>query len=150
MIVFVALLFVLFGCISLIFYGRKNYGILEKCGIPVVKPTLFLGSVPDFHAKVHHIEDIKRFKKYGSVWGVSTTNFRNGTSFVYRYLFFTFFYKVYEGQDPQIHIADAELARLIFVKDFDYFHNRRHMDFGSNVFNEILDYLPGINYTNNY
>lgn len=51
--------------------------------------------------------------------------------------------KVYEGQDPQIHIADPELVRLIFVKDFDYFHDRRHMDFGSNVFNEILDYLPG-------
>lgn len=51
---------------------------------------------------------------------------------------------MYEGQDPQIHVADPELVRLIFVKDFDYFHDRRHMDFGSDVFNEILDYLPGM------
>ncbi|KAG4065341.1 hypothetical protein HA402_012783 [Bradysia odoriphaga] len=119
MIVLAVLIFVFICCVSLLLYGRKNYGILEKCGIPVVQPTLFLGSVPDFHSKVHQIEDIKRFKKYGPIWGV------------------------YEGQDPQIHIADPELVRLIFVKDFDYFHDRRTMDFGSNVFNEILDYLPG-------
>ncbi|KAJ6627057.1 Cytochrome P450 3A11, partial [Pseudolycoriella hygida] len=83
------------------------------------KRSLFLGSCPNFHAKVHQLEDIKRFKKYGPVWGV------------------------YEGQDPQIHIADPELVRMIFVRDFDHFHDRRHMDFGSDVFNEILDYLPG-------
>lgn len=71
MVVFVVLiLLALTCCIWLILYGRKNYGILEKCGIPIVKPTLFLGSVPDFHAKVHHLEDIERFKKYGPIWGV--------------------------------------------------------------------------------
>lgn len=70
MIVLLVLLFVLICLIWLISYGRKNYGILEKCGIPVVKPTLFLGSVPNFHAKVHQLEDIKRFKKYGPIWGV--------------------------------------------------------------------------------
>lgn len=58
-------------CLGIILYGRKNYGILEECGIPVVKPTLFLGSVPNFHKKVHQLEDIKRFQKYGPIWGVS-------------------------------------------------------------------------------
>lgn len=73
MIVFFVLLLVLLVLFALlILYGRKNYGILEQCGIPIVKPTLFLGSVPDFHAKIHHLEDIKRFKKYGPIWGVST------------------------------------------------------------------------------
>lgn len=71
MFVFVVLLLVVIACLSFILYGRKNYGILEQCGIPVVKPSLFLGSVPNFHSKVHQIEDIKRFKKYGPIWGVS-------------------------------------------------------------------------------
>lgn len=71
MIVFLLLLVLLICCIWLILYGRQNYGTLEKCGIPIVKPSLFLGSVPDFHLKVHQLEDIKRFKKYGPIWGVS-------------------------------------------------------------------------------
>ena len=57
-------------CLGVILYGRRNYGILEACGIPVVKPSLFLGSVPNFHAKIHQLEDVKRFEKYGPVWGV--------------------------------------------------------------------------------
>lgn len=72
MIVFLVLvLLVLVFLTWIILYGRKNYGVLEQCGIPIVKPTLFLGSVPDFHAKIHQLEDIKRFKKYGPIWGVS-------------------------------------------------------------------------------
>lgn len=119
MIVFILLSVIFAACVGIIFYGRRNYGVLEACGIPVVKPSLFLGSVPNYHAKVHHLEDVKRFQKYGPIWGV------------------------YEGSDPQVHISDPELIRLILVKDFDYFHDRRDMDFGSEVFNEILDYLPG-------
>jgi len=56
--------------LSLAIHGREKYGSLEACGIPVVPPSLFLGSEPDFHKKIHHLEDVKRLKKYGPIWGV--------------------------------------------------------------------------------
>lgn len=50
--------------------ARENYGVLEACGIPVVKPTLFRGSEPNLHKTVLHLADIERFKKFGGIWGV--------------------------------------------------------------------------------
>lgn len=52
--------------------------------------------------------------------------------------------KYYEGCAPQVYIADAELVRLIFVKDFDHFQNKRIMDFGHELINEMMDHLPCI------
>jgi hypothetical protein len=66
----VIVLFVIF-ITSLVIYARWNYGTLEAMGIPVIKPFFILGSTPDLHRKVAHFEDIERFKKYGSVYGVS-------------------------------------------------------------------------------
>lgn len=54
-------------------HARENYGTLEACGIPVVKPTLFRGSEPNLHKTVVHLADIERFKKFGGIWGVSLT-----------------------------------------------------------------------------
>ncbi|CAL8116989.1 unnamed protein product [Orchesella dallaii] len=99
--------------------ARENYGILEAGGIPVVKPTLLLGSEPKIHKTVLHLADIERFKKFGGIWGS------------------------YVGRYPQVYVADPELIRLIFVKDFAHFADRKDADFGSDVLNEILDYLPG-------
>jgi len=56
--------------IGAIVYARWNYGILEKLNIPLIKPTFCLGSTPNLHLVVQHLEDIKRFKKYGPIWGV--------------------------------------------------------------------------------
>jgi len=55
---------------ALILYARWNYGKLNGLGFPVMKPTFLKGSVPDIHKHIQHFEDMKRFKKYGSVWGV--------------------------------------------------------------------------------
>ncbi|CAL8116993.1 unnamed protein product [Orchesella dallaii] len=103
----------------LISQARENYGILEAGGIPVVKPTLFLGSEPNLHKTVFHLADIERFKQFGGIWGS------------------------YIGRKPEVYVADPELIRLIFVKDFVHFADRKEPDFGSDVLNEILDYLPG-------
>jgi hypothetical protein len=54
----------------LILYARAKYGKLDGLGIPVIPPTFILGSTPDVHEKVQHLEDIERFKKYGPIWGV--------------------------------------------------------------------------------
>ncbi|ODM99094.1 Cytochrome P450 3A4, partial [Orchesella cincta] len=49
--------------ISVVFHvireARVNYGVLEECGIPVVEPTLFLGSEPNLHNTVLHLADIE-------------------------------------------------------------------------------------------
>ncbi len=42
-----------------------------------------------------------------------------------------------------MYVCDPELIRLILVKDFEHFYDRREIDLGSPLFNEILDYLPG-------
>lgn len=52
------------------------------------------------------------------------------------------FLKVYEGRFPQIHVCDAELIRLITVKDAEYFNDKRRMDFRSDLLNEMPDFQP--------
>ncbi|ODM97640.1 Cytochrome P450 3A31, partial [Orchesella cincta] len=74
--------------------GRKKYGVLEQSGIPVIEPTLFLGSEPNIHKTVLHLADIERFNKYGPIWGS------------------------YIGKNATFLLRNPELIRLIFVKDF--------------------------------
>lgn len=72
----VAVLFitVLIICTSLVIYARKNYGVLEASrSFPVLKPTFFMGSVPDLHLKIQTEEDIRRFQRFGPIWGVINT-----------------------------------------------------------------------------
>ncbi len=52
-------------------------------------------------------------------------------------------FQSYMGQTPQVYIADPELIRLVFVKDFVHFGDRQDIDLGSPVLNEILDFQPG-------
>ncbi|CAL8117001.1 unnamed protein product [Orchesella dallaii] len=103
----------------LISQARENYGVLEAGGIPVIKPTLFLGSEPNYHKTILQFADIERFKKFGGIWGS------------------------YVGRIPQVYVADPELIRLIFVKDFIHFADRKKSDFGVPVIDEVLDYIPG-------
>ena len=62
------LLVLVFG---IIMYARWPYGSLEALGIPVVKPSFMLGSLPDLHKRVIHEEDIRFYKELGPVFGVS-------------------------------------------------------------------------------
>ncbi|CAG7716207.1 unnamed protein product [Allacma fusca] len=103
--------------LGVILYGRWNYGILESMGVPVVKPSLFLGSIPDLHKKVIHEQDIEFFKKYGPIYGV------------------------YEGREPFLYICDADLVKQVQVAEFDHFRDRRRIDLGDAYFNEMMDFL---------
>ncbi|ODM91536.1 Cytochrome P450 3A4 [Orchesella cincta] len=76
-------------------------------------------SEPNLHKTVMHLADLERYKKFGGIWGS------------------------YMGRIPEVYVADPELIRLIFVKDFVHFGDRKDPDFGSEVLNELLDYLPG-------
>jgi len=66
--VLVAILAVLI--LKLIRSGRENYGVIEQVNVPVVPVSLCLESELNLHKEVQHLEDIKRFKKFGGVWGV--------------------------------------------------------------------------------
>ncbi|ODM92169.1 Cytochrome P450 3A16 [Orchesella cincta] len=99
--------------------ARASYGVLEKSGVPVIEPTLFLGSEPTFHKTVLHLADIERFKKYGPIWGS------------------------YIGRMPHIFITDPHLIRQIFVKDFVHFGDRQDIDFGCDLMNELLEFKKG-------
>jgi len=89
-----------------ILFLRRTYGTLEKCGIPVIKPSLFLGSEPFMKHKTNYIElDRDNFRKYGRVWGS------------------------YDMCEPWVYVADTKLIKAITVKDFEYFSS--HWGFGS-------------------
>jgi hypothetical protein len=55
---------------SLIIYARWNYGLLEKMGIPVIKPWLFLGSNYMEPWSIIKDVEISRQAKYGTIYGV--------------------------------------------------------------------------------
>jgi len=85
--------------LGLILFLRRNYGVLERTGVPVVKPSVFgLGSDPFNIHKTNYInEDMKNFKKYGKIWGSYSTS------------------------EPWLNIADPDLIKAITVKNFDNF-----------------------------
>ena len=65
-------LIVLIGILTaLIVYARWNYGVLEKLGIPVIKPFLIFGSEYKESFVISRNEEIRRLKKYGTVYGVA-------------------------------------------------------------------------------
>ena len=43
---------------------------------------------------------------------------------------------------PHLFVVDADIIRCIMLKDFDHFRDRRHLDFGHDMFFETLDVLP--------
>lgn len=49
----------------------------------------------------------------------------------------------YIGRTPHVYIADPDLIRMVFVKDFDHFGNRQKVDLGSAIMNELLIFSQG-------
>ncbi|XP_021967532.1 cytochrome P450 3A4 [Folsomia candida] len=103
-----------------IIYARWHYGSLENSiGMPaVIKPWFIGGSDPFFYKSVCCEEDIKRVQKHGRVFGM------------------------YEGRSPQVFVADPDLIRSIFIKDFDHFYDKRILDYGHPLISEMMDVLP--------
>jgi cytochrome P450 len=109
-------LVILLLVIGLTIYIRWEYGVLEQMGIPVVKHHPLLGSSRELYEKVGGLNDIKWMKEYGKIFGV------------------------YEGRQPQVFVGVPELVRLICVKDADYFNDKRRLEFGDPVLNEMPDF----------
>lgn len=102
----------------LYWYGTRTHGTLERLGIPVIKPWPFIGSVKIFSPSVQMQDDLANAKKFGRVWGF------------------------YEGPTPQVFVADEELAKRIFIKDFEHFQDRPVL-FDFEYGRDQLDLLPG-------
>ncbi|XP_037075070.1 cytochrome P450 3A29-like [Pollicipes pollicipes] len=98
-------------------YGTRNYGTLEKLGIPVIKPYPFVGSVPRPWRLYLREEDLRHAKQFNGVWGL------------------------YEGPTPQVFIADREMVKRIFIKDFSNFSERFVANFYSSATKDLLDML---------
>jgi len=82
-----------------ILFLRRNYGKLEKLGVPVVPPSIWgLGSEPLKMHETNYVElDMENFRKYGKVWGS------------------------YSIAEPWLNVADADLIKAITVRNFDNF-----------------------------
>jgi len=78
---------------------RRNYGQVEKCGVPaVIPPTLLFGSGPWNLHQINHSElDMERAQKYGRVYGF------------------------YDMSTPWLSIADPAIVKKILVKNFESF-----------------------------
>ena len=102
-----------------ILFMRRTYGTLEKVGIPVIKPSLFLGSEPFMKHKVNFLEyDRENFRKYGRVWGT------------------------YDMCEPWVHVADTKLIKAITVKSFEHFTAHWGVGINDNKFT-TLDQADG-------
>lgn len=54
---------------------------------------------------------------------------------------------MYEGRSPQVFVADPDLIRSIFIKDFDHFYDKRILDYGHPLISEMMDVLPCMSYS---
>ena len=64
---------ILFLCLLIGLFLRRNYGKLESLGIPVMPPSLFTGSEPFMIHKTKYVDiDMENFRKYGKIWGSYT------------------------------------------------------------------------------
>ena len=94
-IILLSLAVVLLLCILFL---RRTYGTLEKTGIPVMPPSLFLGSEPFLKHKINYVEfDLENRRRYGRVWAG------------------------YEMCEPWVNVADPALIKAITVKSFEHF-----------------------------
>ena len=106
---------ILLGALSVLLYSlcrhlRKNRGVLEALGIPVVKPSNpFLGSPPyDFHNVLYWKLYLERHKRYGLTYGY------------------------YEGISPVINTMDPEIVKSVAVKNSECFADK--MDLEASIF----------------
>ena len=87
--------------LAVVLYIIRNYGTLEKCGIPVIPNFLCFGGGPWLRHQFNGLElNMERHHKYGSIFGC------------------------YRMSAPFIYVADPELIKQITVKDFDNFPGR--------------------------
>ncbi|CAG0904495.1 unnamed protein product, partial [Darwinula stevensoni] len=112
-LIFLAFLFLLYK------YFTRTWGTWSSQGIPEVKPWLVVGSRPTIYKDHLHLVDLEHRRRYGRTWGE------------------------YEGRRPVLFTTDAELVKLVTVKEFSFFSDRRDLDLKQEIFQDSLDQLQG-------
>ena len=103
MILQVAVALLALGVVWFVKKCTKHYGVLERMGIPMIKPFLCFGSGPwDLHNMAASVFDVEMVKKFApsKTWGM------------------------YEGATPAVYTIDLDIIREVFVKKFDHFSDR--------------------------
>lgn len=108
---------VLFVVLAVIWYFIKSYEYWTRVGIPYVKPIPILGSMGALFANPAHEIEMERYKEKGRIYGT------------------------YEGTRPLLTVADPDVLRNIFVKDFPSFSRRRNMIVGDPLSDNMLQNL---------
>nr|QST15046.1 CYP360A6 protein [Diaphanosoma celebensis] len=98
-------------------YGMRNYHIFSDLGIPGPKPLPFIGNIIGFMTQNPIKHDAEQIRKYGKVFGI------------------------FEGALPELFIADADLIRLVFVKEYENFINRRNFEFQRDLHRKMITIL---------
>ncbi|GFU35055.1 cytochrome P450 3A25 [Nephila pilipes] len=94
-------LLILVCSVLFFWYSTRNFDYWKKRNVPFVKPYPFVGSVVENMRKPLFLTELRRWKKYGRIFGH------------------------FEANRALLSVADPELLRQIFVKDFQAFPERR-------------------------
>ncbi|XP_067122508.1 cytochrome P450 3A5-like [Centruroides vittatus] len=95
-------------------YMTRNFGYWKNRGIPEVPPRFLVGSIGWNIKSNQGKQEQEWYNKYGKIFGI------------------------YEGSNPTLIIADPELIKTVFVKDFHYFSDPRSLRFGNPIFDRGL------------
>ncbi|XP_042912209.1 cytochrome P450 3A6 [Parasteatoda tepidariorum] len=99
--------------------SKKNHNYWKERNIPFVKPYPFIGSFDEAFRKSMDVLDIERHNKFGRIYGA------------------------FEGTKPILIVAEPELLRDIFTKDFHNFPARRIISAADPVLAKMLTVVQG-------
>ncbi|GIX78376.1 cytochrome P450 3A12 [Caerostris extrusa] len=109
------------GFISVLFYwySTRNFDYWKKRNVPYVKPYPLMGTLAESFFNVFHEVENKRYKELGRIYGH------------------------FEGTNPVLSVAEPDLLRSIFVKDFTHFANRRSLATGDEIVDKMVSVVNG-------
>ncbi|KAL5280671.1 hypothetical protein ACFFRR_004593 [Megaselia abdita] len=116
------LLFIVVACGAFYLWVRDRYRYFEKIGVEFIEPTFLAGNFKNVFSKKQNffdcVESLYQFGKSNVVG-------------------------MFEATSPLYMIKSPELARQIFIKDFNHFTNHRRFFHDGGIFEETLIMLEG-------
>lgn len=112
-------IWVAFTGITILWYLTKRPDYWKHVGIPYVNPLPILGSMGTLFANSQVDIEMKRYNEKGRLYGT------------------------YEGSRPCLTVADPDVIKDIYVKDFPFFTSRRELILGDRIVDNMLQNLLG-------
>ncbi|CAL1296484.1 unnamed protein product [Larinioides sclopetarius] len=100
-------------------FGTRGHDYFERIGLPYVKPIIFFGSIFDFLTKPGHEEEMRRYRKFGQIYGY------------------------FEGNKANLSVADPDLVKDVSIKNFSDFNGRRVLFTGDIVVDNMVAVIRG-------